>query len=169
MKNVVVGLNLCPFAKKPMIQGSIHYYLEETDDVGVLAWRLLQQAQWLLEQDEEAVSTMLIVHPNVLSDFLDYNDFLGMAEDLIVENELEGEIQLASFHPDYRFAGTKPNDVENYTNRSPYPMLHLIREAVLQDALEHYPDPELIPLRNIEKMKELGEEGIKKLLRNDTN
>jgi hypothetical protein len=160
LSEVVIGLNLCPFAKHPYTRDSIRYVVFEASDVEALNEVLLWEAQYMMSQAEEEVSTTLIIHPNLLEDFLDYNDYLGVAEDIIYDNGLEGKVQVASFHPDYQFAGTKPEDVENYTNRSPYPMLHLIREAQLERVLAHFPEPDLIPIQNIETMKGLGKEKI---------
>ena len=109
-----------------------------------------------LLQDNESIETTLLIHPSVLNDFEDYNQFLSLANDLLVTLHLEGVFQIASFHPDYQFAGTHPDDAENYTNRSPFPMLHLLREGSMEKAIEHYGDVSLIPARNIEKMNEIG-------------
>ena len=114
--------------------------------------------------DEPELETTLLIHPAVLSDFLDFNDFLGQADELLRRSGLEGVFQLASFHPHYQFAGTAPEDAENYTNRSPYPVLHLLREASLEAAIERYPDTADIPERNIERMESLGSARLKALL-----
>lgn len=160
LSEIVIGLNLCPFAKHPYTKDSIRYVVFEQSDIEGLNEVLLREAQYMMSQPEEGVATTLIIHPALLEDFLDYNDYLGLAEDLILDHGLEGEVQVASFHPDYQFAGTKPDDVENYTNRSPYPMLHLIREAQLESVLAHFPEPDLIPIQNISTMKSLGKEKI---------
>ena len=104
----------------------------------------------------DEVETTLLIHPGVLEDFYDYNDFFDLVEGLLVQEGYEGEFQVASFHPDYQFEGTRPEDAENYTNRSPYPMLHLIREDSLEHAVTHYPDVDAIPQRNIDTMNALG-------------
>jgi hypothetical protein len=112
-----------------------------------------------------SIETTLLVHPHVLTDFEDYNQFLEMADGLLMQMELDGVFQIASFHPDYQFAGTHPDDAENYTNRSPFPLLHILREESLSRAIEHTPDVDQIPLRNIEKMNELGAKKLKLLFR----
>ncbi len=113
---------------------------------------------------DEAVETTLLIHPQVLQDFYHYNDFLEAADELLVDMNLEGVYQVASFHPDYQFGGTEPDDVENYTNRSPYPMLHLLREDSLSEAIDNYPEVDLIPERNIDCMNEQGFEKMQTLL-----
>ncbi|MCB0570901.1 MAG: DUF1415 domain-containing protein [Phaeodactylibacter sp.] len=165
VEHFVVGLNLCPFARNPFRSGRIKYVLYEGEDIVELARQLITEAHWLSQQPAGEVETTLLIHPRALPDFYDYLDFMEEAELLIRENGLEGIVQVASFHPDYQFAGTEPDAPENYTNRSPYPMLHLLREEILEQALEHYDNPELIPEQNIEKMNELGHEGIQKLWR----
>lgn len=122
------------------------------------------QDELVLLNNDRSIETTLLIHPCVLQDFNDYNEFLDLAEALLIKMNLEGIYQLASFHPDYQFAGTQADDVENYTNRAPYPILHLIREASLSRSIEHYPDVKQIPKRNIELMRELGEDKLKALL-----
>ncbi|MCB0552066.1 MAG: DUF1415 domain-containing protein [Phaeodactylibacter sp.] len=165
VEHFVVGLNLCPFAHSPFRNGRIRYVLYEQEDIVELARLLVQEAQWLSRQPAGEVETTLLVHPNALPDFYDYLDFLEEAELLIRENDLEGIIQVASFHPAYQFAGTEADAPENYTNRSPYPMLHLLREEALEQAIDSYNHPEQIPEQNIEKMNKLGQEGIEELWR----
>ena len=164
LEKIVVGLNLCPFARLPFSAGRVRYVLYEGSDIVQLAELMVLEAQRLSRVPADEVETTLIILPHALPDFLDYLDFLEEAEWLIRENELEGIIQVASFHPDYQFAGTQPDAPENYTNRSPYPMLHLLREESIEKALENYENPEAIPERNIEKMRELGVEGVKRLM-----
>jgi uncharacterized protein len=118
---------------------------------------------FLNEQEASACETTLLIHPWVLTDFIEFNDFLALGEHLIVDLGLEGELQIASFHPQYRFAGTQPEDIENHTNRSPYPTLHLLREASIERALASVPDPDEIYRRNILTMRRLGHEGWRKL------
>lgn len=160
----VIGLNLCPFAKAPAVKGRIRYCFSDATSPETLHQELLQELLYLVETPLEKVETSLIIHPNVLQGFREYLDFLDWSQALLEQSELEGIIQIASFHPDYQFAGTQITDVENYTNRSPYPMLHLIREDSISKALEAYEDPDGIPERNIEKMKTLGLEKIKGML-----
>lgn len=163
LEQAVIGLNLCPFAKHPHRTGRIRYVTEPSKDIDVLGEKILAEARWLIEQPEEKVSTTLIIHPNALLNFLEYNDFLSEVEWLIQSEQLEGKVQVASFHPDYQFAGTMPEDLENYTNRSPYPMIHLLREEQMERLLENYPEPEKIPDANIQTMNELGVEAIQEL------
>ena len=125
---------------------------------------LVSELRTLAETDSEAVDTTLLIHPWVLEDFLDYNDFLDVAEAAVAELGLEGEIQVASFHPRYQFADTEPDDVENYTNRSPYPILHLLREASVERAVAAFPDASGIFEKNIETMRRLGHEGWRRIL-----
>ncbi len=165
VEHFVVGLNLCPFARTPFRNGRIRYVLYEGEDVVELARLMVREAHWLSLQPASEVETTLLIHPNALPDFYDYLDFLEEAELLIRENGLEGIIQVASFHPDYQFAGTEADAPENYTNRSPYPMLHLLREEILEKALEQIEHPEQIPEENIEKMNRLGHDGIEALWR----
>ena len=157
LDEVVIGLNLCPFAAKPNRHEQIRIQrCEAGTELGVL--EALQAELTLL--DETPVSeleTTLLVIPNLLSDFEDYNQFLNLVDALLDEFEWAGEYQVASFHPQYCFAGVAPESPENLTNRSPYPLLHIIREASIETALEHYDNPELIPERNIAKVSTLSE------------
>ena len=162
VEKVVVGLNFCPFAQREMARNRVRFAVSEAQDWDWLVRDL--EAELALLVSDESVETTLLIHPGVLQDFYDYNDFLDVAHGLLIEQELEGVIQIASFHPDYRFADTLPGDVENYTNKSPYPMLHLIREASLEEAIANYPDVDLIPDRNIAKAEALGAENMKALL-----
>ena len=166
LEKLVIGLNLCPFAKLPFNQNRIRYVVESGDKEALMQ-TFLSELALLTEKTDKEVETTLIIHPDVLTDFYDYLDFVAEADEQIDDSGLRGTIQVASFHPDYQFAGTNPEDVENYTNRSPFPMLHLIREDSIEKALEHYPDPEMIPERNIETMKRLGLEGVQQILKPD--
>jgi hypothetical protein len=118
----------------------------------------------LRDTPAEQVDTTLLIHPQVLGDFLDYNDFLDDADALVEELALDGVLQVASFHPDYQFAGSAPDDVENFTNRAPYPILHLLREDSVARAVAAFPDPDAIVERNIETLRAIGVDGWKKLL-----
>jgi len=159
---VVVGLNLCPFAKRELINDRIRFVVTEaaTEEALLAA---LQTELNILEQDDE-IETTLLIHPSVLRDFYEYNEFLDLADGLLIEMERDGIIQIASFHPNYQFADTDLDDVENYTNRSPYPLLHLIREVSLADAITHYPNADKIPDRNIGLLRTLGADKIQRLL-----
>ena len=163
LNKAVIGLNLCPFAKAVDIKQQIRYVVSEaTDEEGLLA-DLLAELRFLQEADPEVVETTLLIHPEVLTDFLDYNDFLEVADEAVAELDLEGELQVASFHPDYQFAESGPDDIDNFSNRAPYPTLHLLRESSIDKAVEAFPDAANIYERNIETLRALGHEGWKKL------
>ncbi len=162
VERMVVGYNLCPFAKRELVRNRVRFIVSEADTEEALLLDLQQELQWLISEPD--VETTLLIHPFVLGDFYDFNNFLDIADSALVQLELEGIIQIASFHPNYQFGGTHPDDAENYTNRSPYPILHLLREASLETAIERYPDTEEIPARNIALMEELGVEKLKALL-----
>ena len=151
----VIGLNLCPFAQAVHAAGRIQYFVSEAETVKALRADLLEELLFIKAADPEQVDTTLLIHPQVLTDFYEFNDFLDIAEDVLRDLGLRGEIQVASFHPRYQFADTEPDDVTNRTNRSPYPTLHLLREASVERALENYPDADAIPQRNIETMRRL--------------
>ena len=159
----VIGLNLCHFAKAVHVKEQIRYAVTDADTPEALAEALRDELALLRDADAEQIDTTLLIHPNVLGDFLDYNDFLDVADALIEEMDLEGEIQVASFHPDYQFAGTDPDDIENYSNRSPYPTLHLLRESSIDRAVEAFPEAADIFEGNIETLQRLGHEGWRKL------
>ena len=160
---MVIGLNLCPFARKEWVQKRVKMVVCEAETPSVLLDFLVEECNWLSDHPE--IETTLIIHPWVLEDFLDYNQFLTDVDNALVDNEFEGVFQVASFHPDYQFAGTEPTDVENATNRSPYPVLHVLREESLEKAIAAYPHPELIPDRNIELLRSMGSERVEALLR----
>ena len=162
VETVVVGLNLCPFARRELVNGRVRFSVSEAETEEQLLADL--QAELGLLNNDEAVETTLLIHLGVLQDFFDYNQFLSYVDRLLMQMELEGVYQVASFHPDYQFSGTRPDDVENYTNRSPYPMLHLIREDSLERAIASYPDPDRIPERNIELLESLGRDKVQALL-----
>jgi uncharacterized protein len=159
LEKAVIGLNLCPFAKSVHVKGQIRYFVSSAQTAEALHEDLVNELQHLRDADPGEIDTTLIIHPFVLDDFLDFNDFLDVAEVTLGELDLEGEIQIASFHPHYQFAGTEAGDMGNYTNRSPYPTLHLLREASLDRAVEAFPDAAEIFERNIETMHRLGREG----------
>jgi hypothetical protein len=163
LEKAVIGLNLCPFARAPHVQGRIRYVVSEAETPEELLVGLLAELQALSAAVPEETETTLLIHPRVLQDFLDYNDFLGVAEAAVADLGLEGTIQVASFHPRYQFAGTAPDGIENYTNRSPYPILHLLREASVERAVETFPDASRIYEKNIETMRRLGLEGWRRL------
>lgn len=160
--DVVIGLNFCPFAQRVFEGEKIRYALSEATDEETLLQDLQRELELLAATPIDSIETTLLIHPLVLGNFLDYNDFLDPAEALIESLELDGVVQLASFHPHYQFAESQ-DDVENFTNRSPYPMLHLLREASIPD------DPEglmAIPEQNIALLRRMGKEKMLDVLRN---
>ncbi|TBR25646.1 DUF1415 domain-containing protein [bacterium] len=156
LKDVVIGLNLCPFAREVYVAERIRYVVSPATDVEALRAQLAEELRLLPTLDPAATETTLLIHPGVLGDFLDYNDFLDLAEGALAELGLEGVLQIASFHPQYRFADAEPDDPANGTNRSPYPMLHLLREASVAKAVAGYPDADKIPERNIATLRRLA-------------
>ncbi|KAA2285868.1 DUF1415 domain-containing protein [Arenimonas fontis] len=159
----VIGLNLCPFAKAVHAKRQIRYVVSHARTVEALLENLLHELQLLAAADPGDVDTTLLVHPWVLNDFLDYNDFLDLADAAVAELDLEGVLQVASFHPDYRFAGSAPDDMGNYSNRSPFPTLHLLREDSVDRAVAAFPEAERIWEANIETLRRLGPEGWRRL------
>lgn len=160
----VIGLNLCPFAKAVYVKQQIRYVVSAACSLPELQADLVAELQNLQAADPEKIDTTLLIHPWVLNDFLAYNDFLDLAEACIEALDLSGQIQIASFHPQYQFADSEPDDIENCTNRSPYPMLHLLREASIDRAVEAFPDAADIFNKNMETMRRLGNEGWQALL-----
>lgn len=165
LEKVVIGLNLCPFAASPWRQGRVRFTVSEATSEQQLAQNLADELLALQFSDPAERETTLLIHPQVLSDFLDYNDFLDLADRLLEDLALDGTLQIASFHPDYQFADSEPDDPANCTNRSPYPMLHLLREASIEAATANLPNPEMIFERNIKRLQALGIDGWKALLR----
>ncbi|OMH31707.1 DUF1415 domain-containing protein [Motiliproteus sp. MSK22-1] len=158
LEQVVVGLNLCPFAAKPYRNQQIRFSTTEAADEEALLVDLQAELMLIDQADPEEIETTLLIVPRMLTDFSDYNQFLDYADALVTQSGWEGVFQIASFHPDYCFAGVESDNPENLTNRSPYPVLHIIREASLERALNHYADPEQIPERNIQSMRSLTAE-----------
>lgn len=156
LKDVVIGLNLCPFAAWPEKHGQIRIEVTDSTTEEALLEKLQAEITLLSEQPASELETTLLAIPAMLEDFEDYNQFLDLVDQLVHSLGWEGEFQVASFHPDYCFAETHPEDAENLTNRSPYPVLHIIREASLEKALASHPDPDGIPDRNIECMNQLN-------------
>ena len=163
VEQVVIGLNLCPFAKPVHTKGQIDYFLSHARDETTLAAELRLAMQRLIASTPDSMDTCLLIHPWVLSDFFDYNNFLNIADEILDELELIGVLQIASFHPHYQFAGTTEDDVTNCTNRSPFPMLHLLREESLDKATAALPDANVIVDRNLNTMITLGHEGWNRL------
>lgn len=163
LEKVVIGLNLCPFAKPVHTKGQIDYFLSHARDESTLATDLKLAMQRLIAAPPETIDTCLLIHPWTLSDFIEYNNFLDIADEILDELDLIGVLQIASFHPDYQFAGTSEDDVTNCTNRSPFPLLHLLREESLDKATAALPDASVIVDRNLETMNSLGHEGWNQL------
>lgn len=158
LEEIVIGLNLCPFAGRELVNNRIRFVVSTAVAEEALLMDLRAELEFLHEHP--GTETTLLVHPGVLTGFDDYNDFLAAADGLLELLELEGIYQVASFHPDYRFADTRPEDAENYTNRSPFPMLHLLREDSVARAVDSHPAPDSIPGRNIALMEQLGADAM---------
>ena len=159
VERAVIGLNLCPFAKGVSVRGQVRYAVSDAVNPDALLDDLESELRLLSLAPAEQVETTLLILPFVLRDFLDYNDFLDVADAAVERMALEGVIQVASFHPRYQFDGTDPGDITNYTNRSPYPILHLLREASVDAAVAAFPEAELIYQNNIDTMQRLGIDG----------
>ena len=164
LERAVIGLNLCPFAKAVVAKKQVRFVLSDATTPEALLAELGEELLRLRDTPAEQIDTTLLIHPQVLGDFLDYNDFLDDADALVEALALDGVLQVASFHPDYQFAGSAPDDVENFTNRAPYPILHLLREDSVARAMAAFPDPDAIVERNIETLRGIGVDGWKKLL-----
>ena len=159
VQRAVVGLNLCPFAKAPLVKGQVRFVVCESDDPRVLLDALRTEMHALVHIDPVEIETTLLIHPNALADFEIFNDFLDAADAALEDLQLDGVLQVASFHPHYRFAGTEAGDLGNATNRSPHPTLHLLREASVERAVESFPEAEAIFEANIATLAALGAEG----------
>lgn len=159
LERAVIGLNLCPFAKSVHVKGQVHHVVSRATTPQELRDDLRRELAALHATDPEVRDTTLLMAPYCLQDFLDFNDFLGEADAVLAELGLEGELQIASFHPQFQFAGTDPQDITNYTNRAPYPTLHLLREASIDRAVEAFPEAETIYEKNMQTMKQLGHAG----------
>ncbi|MGZ5817862.1 MAG: DUF1415 domain-containing protein [Burkholderiaceae bacterium] len=159
VEKAVIGLNFCPFAKAVHVKNQIRYLVSDATTPEALLGELVNELTFLDESDPLQVETTVLIHPYVLTDFLDYNDFLDVADAALEDLDLIGIIQIASFHPQYQFAGTAVDDIENFTNRSPYPVLHLLREASIERAVEAFPDASQIFEKNIETLHRIGRAG----------
>lgn len=159
---LVVGESLCPFAGRELENERVRFTVTDARDEETLLEALKEEMDRL--DADPAIETTLLIHPHALADFLDYNDFLSLADALLAQAGREGVYQVASFHPGYRFADSAEDDAENYTNRSPYPMLHLLREASVERAIDGHPDIDAVPSRNIGRMNELGRDHLQALL-----
>lgn len=165
VERVVIGLKLCPFAPAPALKGLIRYATSDADTREALLEDLATELQRLVASPPEEIETTLLIHPRVMQDFYDFNDFLEVADELLRMLGLEGEIQIASFHPDYQFAGTQSDDIGNETNRSPYPTLHLLREESIARAVDSFGDTSSIPTTNLTTLQRLGQERLRALKR----
>jgi len=165
LERSVIGLNLCPFAESAYRADRVRFHVSEQRSASALLEDLRAELRYLNAADPLRCETTLLIHPWVLADFIEYNDFLDVCETMILELGLEGELQVASFHPQYQFAETQPEDIENYTNRSPYPMLHLLRESSIERAIAAVPDTDEIYRRNIRTLRDLGHAGWQRLWR----
>ncbi len=163
VERAVIGLNLCPFAKSVFVKKQVRYALTAATNADDLLAELAQELTRLAETAPADLDTTLLIHPQVMTDFIDFHFFLAEADALIRNLGFEGIFQIASLHPDYEFAGSEADDIANYTNRSPYPTLHLLRESSIDRAVAAFPEAESIFERNIETMERLGHDGWKKL------
>jgi hypothetical protein len=162
LTRAVIGLNLCPFAKAVYVKNQIRYVISEATDMEGVLMNLETELRTLADADPALIDTTLLIIPHALADFLEYNDCLFFADRMLQQLRLEGMLQIASFHPRYQFQGNGPDDIENYTNRAPYPILHLLREASIERAVDAFPDAADIYERNEETMRRLGPEGWQK-------
>lgn len=165
LTQAVIGLNLCPFAKAVQVKDQIRFAVSDATDAEGVLTDLQDELALLAEADPEKIDTTLLIIPDALDDFLEFNDFEDLSDRLLKRMRLVGELQVATFHPRFQFADTQPDDIENYTNRSPYPILHLLREDSIDRAVESFPDAAEIYEKNIETMQRLGLEGWKRLMR----
>jgi hypothetical protein len=165
VERVVIGLKLCPFAPAPALKGTIRYAMSEAETPEALLEDLATELQRLAGSPPEELETTLLIHPQVLQDFHDFNDFLEVADEALRMMALEGEIQIASFHPQYRFADAAPHDIGNSTNRSPYPTLHILREASITRAVDGFGDTRSISADNLATLQMLGPEGLEAVRR----
>lgn len=159
LERAVIGLNLCPFAKSVHVKGQVHYAVSRATSAHDLLDDLVAELKDLVAMDAKARDTTLLIAPDCLHDFLDFNDFLAQADQALADLDLEGVLQIASLHPRYQFAGTREDDITNFTNRSPYPTLHLLREDSIDRAVAAFPNPESIFEVNMQTMERLGSEG----------
>ncbi len=159
VERAVIGLNLCPFARAVQVKHQVRYVLSQAGDPDALLAELVDEMQALVAADPARIETTLLVHPQLLGDFLDYNDFLDVVDAALDRQGHAGVLQVASFHPRYQFAGTAPDDVTNATNRSPYPMLQLLREASIERAVAAFPDTAEIYRANLRTLEALGADG----------
>ena len=159
LDKAVIGLNLCPFAKAVVAKQQVRMVVCMDSEPEQVLKMLQQEMQLLVNTDAAVLDTTLLIAPKLLPDFLDFNEFLFDCDSVLVSMELEGVLQIADFHPRYQFAGTQPDDISNFTNRAPYPTLHLLREESIDKAVAAFPDASLIYERNVQVLEALGKEG----------
>jgi uncharacterized protein len=164
LTRAVIGLNLCPFAKAVHVKNQIRYVVSEAQGLEAVLTDLETELKLLAESDAGEIDTTLLIVPHALENFSDYNDALHFADILLKQLRLQGELQIASFHPDYQFDDTAPGDIENYTNRAPYPIFHLLREASIERAVEAFPDAADIYERNMATLRRLGIDGWRDIM-----
>ncbi|HQS32924.1 MAG: peptidase [Polaromonas sp. 39-63-203] len=163
LEKAVIGLNLCPFAKAVYVKNQVRLVVSHARHADDLLEELDRELDLLVATPAAELDTTLLIHPTLFEDFLDFNDFLEIAEGVVDEHELEGVVQLASFHPQFQFEGTEPDDISNYTNRAPFAILHLLREESVEKAVEAFPQADAIYAQNIATLEKLGHEGWKAL------
>lgn len=163
LEKAVIGLNLCPFAKAVYVKNQVRLVVSRARHADDLLEELDRELDLLVAAPAEEIDTTLLIHPTLFEDFLDFNDFLEVADGVVSEHDLEGVIQLASFHPRFQFDGTEPDDIGNYTNRAPFAMLHLLREESVDKAVEAFPEADAIFEQNIQTLEKLGLAGWKAL------
>ena len=159
LEKAVIGLNLCPFAKAVYVKNQIRLVVSHARHADDLLEELDSELALLVASPAEEIDTTLLIHPALFEDFLDFNDFMEIAEGVVGEHELEGIIQLASFHPKFQFDGTELDDIGNFTNRAPFAMLHLLREESIERAVQAFPQAEAIFKENIKTLEKLGHSG----------
>ncbi|AOK33134.1 MULTISPECIES: DUF1415 domain-containing protein [Burkholderia] len=165
LARAVIGLNLCPFAKSVYVKEQVRYAISEATTLEDALAELETELRLLDAADPQQIDTTLVIYPHAFADFVDYNDALFFAERLVQQLRLDGVLQIASFHPQYQFDGTEPDDIENYTNRAPYPILHLLREDSIARAVDAFPDASAIYEKNQETLRRLGHAGWREWMR----
>ena len=163
LERAVIGLNLCPFAKAVYVKRQVRFVVTAAETADELLAELAQELTLLDQADPQILSTTLLIHPGVMQDFLEYNAFLEEADAAVEALDLTGVLQVASFHPDYQFADSAPDDIENYSNRSPFPILHVLREESIDQAVDAFPDPESIYGENLKTLRRIGHAGWRAL------
>jgi len=159
LEKAVIGLNLCPFAKAVYVKNQVRLVVSHARHADDLLEELDRELALLVDTPAEKIDTTLLIHPTLFDDFLDFNDFMEIAEGVLDEHELEGVVQLASFHPKFQFDGTEPGDISNYTNRAPFAILHLLREESIERAVQVFPKADAIFEENIRTLEKLGHSG----------